>query len=118
QAAITMADHLEAAAIITLTESGFTSRSISKFRPRCPILAVSASEQVVRKLALNWGVTAILYQRERGAEDERNDEDMIQFGIRRALQQGYVQRGDVVVATAGISQRAGSTNLIRVVEVE
>ncbi len=118
QAAITMADHLEAAAIITLTESGFTSRSISKFRPRCPILAVSASEQVVRKLALNWGVTAILYHREAGAEDERNDEDMIRFGIRRALQQGYVQLGDVVVATAGVSRRSGSTNLIRVVEVE
>ena len=69
QAAITMADHLEATAIITLTESGFTSRSISKFRPRCPILAVSASEKVVRKLALNWGVTAILYQRESGVHD-------------------------------------------------
>ena len=118
QAAITMANHLEATAIITLTESGFTSRSISKFRPRCPILAVSASERVVRKLALNWGVTAILYHRDGGAEGERNDEDMIRFGIRRALQQGYVQPGDVVVATAGISRRSGSTNLIRVVEVE
>jgi len=118
QAAITMADHLDAAAIITLTESGFTSRSISKFRPRCPILAVSASEKVVRKLALNWGVTAICYQRESGAKDERNDEDMIQFGIRRALQQGYVQLGDVVVVTAGVSRCSGSTNLIRVIEVE
>ena len=39
QAAITMANHLQAAAIITLTESGFTSRSISKYRPDCPILA-------------------------------------------------------------------------------
>ena len=42
-AAITMADHLQAAAIITLTESGFTSRQISKYRPECPIIAVTRS---------------------------------------------------------------------------
>ena len=39
QAAITMANHLDAAAMIALTESGFTARSISKYRPGCPILA-------------------------------------------------------------------------------
>jgi pyruvate kinase len=53
QAAITMANHLKAAAIITLTESGFTSRSISKYRPDCPIVAVTGSRDVVRKLAMN-----------------------------------------------------------------
>ena len=41
QAAITMATHLQAAAIVALTESGFTARSISKYRPRCPILGVT-----------------------------------------------------------------------------
>jgi pyruvate kinase len=119
QAAITMADHLEAAAILTLTESGFTSRSISKYRPRCPILAISASQKVVRKLALNWGVNAIRYEAAAGHDArERNDEDMIRFGIHRALELGYVQRGDVVVATAGVSRRTGSTNMIRVIEVD
>jgi pyruvate kinase len=59
QAAITMARHLGAAVILTLTESGFTSRSISKYRPDCPILAVTAHEQVVRRLSANWGVTAL-----------------------------------------------------------
>lgn len=113
QAAITMADHLAAAAILTLTESGFTSRSISKYRPRCPILAVTPSEAAVRKLSLNWGVTALLY---RSAIDTP-DEDLVRFGIRRALEFGYVERGDVVVATGGVSRRTGSTNMIRVVEV-
>ena len=42
QAAITMAEHLKAAAILTLTESGFTSRQISKYRPACPIIAVKS----------------------------------------------------------------------------
>jgi pyruvate kinase len=112
QAAITMAQHLGAAAVLTLTESGFTSRSISKYRPECPILAVSASERVVRRLALNWGVTAIRF------EGERSDEAMIEFALERARELGYVRRGDVVVVTAGLHRRTGSTNVIRVVTVD
>jgi pyruvate kinase len=112
QAAITMAHHLDAAAVITLTESGFTSRAISKYRPDCPILAVTASKRVMRKLALNWGVTALLF------EGERSDEAMIAHGIRRGRELGCIERGDVVVATAGVNRRSGSTNLIRVVTAE
>jgi pyruvate kinase len=112
QAAITMADHLGAAAILTLTESGFTSRSISKYRPSCPILAIAASDTVVRKLAMNWGVTAMRF------EGERSDEAMIRFGIEHGLELGYLQPNDVVVVTAGVNQRTGSTNMIRVVTVE
>ena len=64
QAANTMANHLNAGAIVTLTESGFTSRQISKYRPRCPILAVTSSPDVARRLALNWGVTATVSEGE------------------------------------------------------
>jgi pyruvate kinase len=112
QAAITMVNHLEAAAIITLTESGFTSRSISKYRPRCPILAISPSPRVVRRLALNWGVTALLFS------GERSDQAMFEFAIQRALELGFAQPGDVVGATAGVSQHTGSTNMIRVLSVD
>ncbi len=112
QAAITMADHLDAAAILTLTESGFTSRSISKYRPSCPILAVSHSLRVVRRLALNWGVIAIAY------DGERSDDAMMRFGLQRGRALGYIQTGDVVVSTAGVSRRTGSTNLIRVLTVD
>jgi pyruvate kinase len=112
QAAITMADHLDAAAILTLTESGFTCRSISKYRPSCPILAVSHSSRVVRRLALNWGVTAAYY------EGERSNDAMMRFGIQRGRDLGMIQSGDVVVATAGVSRRTGSTNMIRVLTAE
>ena len=112
QAAITMANHLQAAAILTLTESGFTSRAISKYRPRCPILALSQSERVVRRLSLNWGVSAVLY------EGEREDEAMLRYGLQRGRELGYVRDGDVVVATAGVSRRTGSTNMIRVLMVD
>jgi pyruvate kinase len=112
QAAIGMAHHLHAAAILTLTESGFTSRMISKYRPPCPILAVTESAHVERRLCMNWGVTALRY------EGERGDEGKLAFGIQRARELGYVEAGDVVVATAGMSKQVGSTDMIRVLTVD
>jgi pyruvate kinase len=112
QAAITMAQHLDAAAIVTLTETGFTSRSISKFRPQCPILAITVSPDVVRKLSMNWGVTALLF------DGDRSDGEMLRFAIRRARQLGYVARGDVVVATHGVDRQTHSTNMIQVLTVD
>jgi pyruvate kinase len=111
QAAITMARHLRASAILTLTESGFTSRSISKYRPDCPILAVTMSPEVVRRLAMNWGVTATLFH------DHPTDEQKIEFGLRWARERGHVAAGDLVVCTAGTSTETGSTNMIRIVTV-
>lgn len=112
QAAITLADHLEAAALITLTESGIAARSMSKYRPDCPILAVTVWPEIVRKLSMNWGVTAILF------EGERSDQAMIDWAIRYGREIGCIQIGDVVVATAGIKEQPGSTNGIRVITVD
>lgn len=108
QAANTMANHLNAGAIVTLTESGFTSRQISKYRPRCPILAVTSSRDVARRLALNWGVTATV------TEGVADDEGRLQYGLDWARKRGVLVSGDVVVVTAGISHEAGSTSSIRV----
>jgi len=112
QAAITMAHHLQAGALIALTESGFTARSISKYRPDCPIIAVSRWSDVVRRLSMNWGVTAVL------AEGDPSDDDKIAYGIQRGRELGCIQPGDVVVVTGGIQQQTGSTNMIRVATVE
>jgi pyruvate kinase len=109
QAANTMANHLSARAIVTLTESGFTSRQISKYRPRCPILAVTSSPEVARRLALNWGVTA------RVAEGSEEDQERLEHGLEWSRERGILASGDVVVVTAGISHEAGSTSSIRVV---
>ena len=110
QAATTLARELEASAILTLTESGTTSRAISKHRPSCPILAISTRPELVRRLALNWGVSGLLF------EGSAGDEEKVAFGIARARAL-CSEPGDTLVVTAGISQEAGSTNLIRVVTV-
>jgi len=111
QAAITLASHLDAAAILTLTETGFTSRSVSKYRPSCPILAVTVSSDVVRRLSMNWGIAAVLF------EGERSDEAMIEFGVAHGREIGCIQPGDVIVVTVGIQRTSGSTDTIRVVTV-
>jgi len=113
QASVTMAEHLEAAAILTLTESGFTSRSISKYRPRSPIIAVTRTPYLLRTLAMNWGVSAMLYE---GNEDA-SDQEVFRYAIDVACGRGILRPGDRVVATAGIKQTTGSTNRIQVLTV-
>lgn len=112
QASITMANHLNAAAIIALTETGFTSRLISKYRPDCPILAITSSASVVRRLSMNWGVQAMLH------EGEGTDEDRIRFATTQAKERGFARSGDIMIVTAGSSRQAGSTDLIRVLTVD
>jgi pyruvate kinase len=109
QAAVNMARQLEAAAIFSLTETGFTSRQISKHRPDCPIFAITVTASVARRLAMNWGVIPMPY------EGSRSDEEKIDFAVERGRALGYLQGGDIVVATSGSSQRAGGTDLIRVI---
>jgi pyruvate kinase len=112
QASITMARHLNAAAILALTESGFTARSISKYRPSCPILGITASHDVVRRFAMNWGVTGVECQR------GESNEEMVRHGISRGLELGFLESGDLVVATAGMHGGTGTTDMIRVVYVD
>lgn len=111
QSAVNMAHQLNATAIFSLTERGFTSRLVSKNRPDCPILAVTFSNQVVRRLCMNWGVIPMLYE---GGND---DTAKLDFAVNRAKDLGYIKTGDVVVVTAGYQQQAGSTDLIRVLTV-
>jgi pyruvate kinase len=108
QAATTMAANLNAGAIFSLTERGFTSRMISKHRPACPIIAITSSRQVARRLAMNWGVIPICYE---GVPD---DEEKLTYGLEQGSKLRYIKKGDLVVITAGFHQQAGGTDSIRV----
>jgi pyruvate kinase len=111
-AAVDMADQLKASAIISLSASGFTSRLVSKHRPECPILAVTQSARVTRRLCMNWGVIPILYN------EESADDAKIAHGIEKGRRLGLVENGDIVIVTSGHSQMTGGTDLIRVITVE
>ncbi|SES79554.1 pyruvate kinase [Nitrosomonas marina] len=111
QSAVNMAEKLQAVAIFSLTETGLTSRLISKNRPACPILAVTYSPLVARRLSMNWGVIPLL------CEEGSDDSAKLDFAINRAKKLGYIKAGDVVVVTAGTQHRVGGTDLIRVLKV-
>jgi len=108
-AVASMAKDLEAAAIISLTETGFTSRLISKHRPECPIVAITGSESAARRLSMNWGVAAVLYT------GESDDQAKIEFASECVQQMGFAQAGDSIIVTAGLAQRSGGTDMIRVI---
>ncbi len=112
QACITMANHLHAAAILVLTETGFSARLVSKYRPDCPILAITTARKVVHRMAMSWGIYGIL------CSDEGSDEERLDFAIESAKRIGLLAPGDLVILTAGSSRQAGSTNLIRVVAID
>jgi pyruvate kinase len=109
--AVNMAGQLKASAIISLTETGFTSRLVSKHRPECPILAITQSPGVTRRLCMNWGVIPILYS------DESTDDAKIAYAIEQGRRRGILESGDSVIVTSGHTQMTGATNLIRVMMV-
>ncbi|SHJ83082.1 pyruvate kinase [Anaerobranca californiensis DSM 14826] len=103
------AQSLGASAIITSTQSGYTAKMVSKYRPKCPIIAVTPDERVVRKLVLSWGVFPVL------GKQTDNTDDMIAEAIKTSLEHGYIKEGDLVVITAGVPVGiAGTTNLLKV----
>lgn len=111
-AVTTMAKDLGAAAIISLSETGFTSRSISKHRPECPILSISGSERVSRRLSMNWGVEAVTYTGEPG------DRAKIEFAEKVVQEMGFAKAGDSVIVTAGHTQLSGGTDMIRIISLD
>lgn len=109
QAVVHTAHSLNCSAIITSTESGFTARMVSKYRPLAPIIAVTPHESVMRKLALVWGVYPV-----KGKRVTSTDE-MLQTAITSALDSKQVRHGDLVVITAGVPvSQSGTTNLMKV----
>ena len=99
---------LEAKAIVVATHTGHTARMIGRFRPACPVAALTVQEKVRRQLALCWGVIPFL-------TGEVNSTDRIfSLSAEVALKEKLVSPGDIVVITAGVPLgRTGSTNLVK-----
>ena len=104
---------LDAAAIITVTMSGYTARAISRFKPQAPVIGCTINECVCNQLNLLWGVNPLLI------EQESTTEGLFENAVAAAKKAGYVKPGDVVVITAGVPVGiAGTTNMIHVIEVQ
>ncbi|WP_055069386.1 pyruvate kinase [Clostridium massiliamazoniense] len=113
RAACNAAYELKSKAIISATKSGATAERISNCRPDCTILAVTPSERVAKKLALRYGVTAIV------AEEMTSTDEIMEKTVEIAREKGYVEAGDTVVLAAGVpANQVGKTNLLRITEVK
>lgn len=103
------AHDLDAAAIISATASGRTALAVARYRPICPIIAVTPSPMVQRRLLLSRSVCPLLGKR------TENTDEMLDGAIQAAIHSGLINRGDTVVITAGISPNMpGSTDLMKV----
>jgi pyruvate kinase len=106
------AHQLDASLIVAFTESGSTAGRVSKYRPRPPILALTSSKQVQRRLTLSWGVTPITIPRIATVDD------FFALGQEQATKVGGVGPGSLVVLVAGLPIGVpGGTNLLRVLKV-
>jgi pyruvate kinase len=98
---------LNAAAIISITLSGATARSVSKYRPPCPILAATPTLATWRSLSLVWGVRPLR------TEFTRELESSLRSTFDTLLENKILSGGDTVVITAGMPIGVqGSTNLL------
>lgn len=112
-ATVQIAKQLEAAAIITSTESGYTPRMVSKYRPQSAIIAVTVNEKTARLTQLLWGVYPVM------GNSHQNSDEMVKHSMLASRKAGMIHEGDLVVITAGVpAGTSGTTNLIRVHTVE
>lgn len=112
-ACCTTAQDLKAAAIITVTKLGKTARMLSRFRPEIPIVACSPELSSCRHMNMSWGVYPILIPEMTGTDE------LLETAVNAALENKFIQSGDLVVITAGIPLGvSGTTNMLKVQEIE
>ena len=108
-AACLTARDVNAAAIVTVSESGTTARLLSKYRPQQPIIACVMREQVQRQLSLSWGITPLMMSL------AHSTDELIEMSTALAKENGYLHNGELAVVTAGVPVGvSGTTNMIKI----
>jgi pyruvate kinase len=108
-AARTIAETLDLSALIAWTASGATGLRIARERAQMPLLALSPNIATGRRLALVWGVHAVL------TEDARDVNDMVERACRHAFRDGFAKPGQRVLIVAGVPfGTPGATNMVRI----
>lgn len=111
-ATVQIAQELEANAIMSITESGYTARMVAKYRPKATVIGVSPVEESLRRMTLYWGVEPLK------GENKPSTDALIDASLKDALAAKLIKKGDSLVVTAGLHVgKVGSTNLIQVVNV-
>lgn len=105
------AKELGVESVLCISGSGFTVRSMARFRPEANILGFSTNEAAVQQLTLSWGTTALLM--EKGGTNE----EMVHEAMQLAKGAGLVRAGELVAVLAGSDSRSQATNVLRMEQI-
>ena len=97
--------------ILCISGSGFTVRSMARFRPAARIIGLSSDERTVGQLTLSWGTQPI------HLPEEGNLDDRVNAALEVARNRGAVAAGELVGVLAGTDVRSRSTNALRIERV-
>lgn len=112
-AACTTARDIKASAIIAITTSGYTAEMMAKYKPKEPVIAATPTEKTYHQQAMTRGVYPVLTK----ISDSWNE--LMSEAVEGARRMGFVKKGDCIVLSAGMPlQMPGTTNLVRVINVE
>jgi pyruvate kinase len=110
--AANMANEIDAKAISTLTNSGYTAFQISAWRPKAHILVFTSNRRILTQLSLLWGVTAFYYDKYVSTDETIEDVNAI------ACKKGFLEEGDMLISLAAMPiQDKGMVNTLRVTEI-
>ncbi|NLL63844.1 MAG: pyruvate kinase [Ruminococcaceae bacterium] len=108
-ATVMTAYDLDAKAIISLTKSGSTPRMVARYRPTCKVIACTPDEEVYNQMNLIWGVIPLLFD-----ETDSTDE-LVRGAIESCIKNKLVEKGDLIVLTAGVPLGTpGTTNMLKI----
>jgi pyruvate kinase len=104
-----IAEQVGAVVIATLTHSGMAAKTLAKYRPETPVIAIMDNEAAIRRLAFVWGVHGALIPKIVGTDD-------LFAMVEKVLQENHwAELEDLVVVTAGVpTLRRGTTNMVKV----
>ncbi|CAH2071024.1 unnamed protein product, partial [Iphiclides podalirius] len=104
-----------ASAIIVVTLSGKSAFQVAKYRPRCPIIAVTRNAITARQMHLYRGLMPLIYDAAPEADWQTYLDQRISFCIKFAMQRGFVKVGDPLVIVCGWKLGSEFTNTMRMI---
>ena len=109
RAAAEAVENLGIKTIVAATESGYTAKMISKYRPDADILAVTFDDRTRRGLMVNWGVYPVV------AEKPATTDEMFKLATEEAKKAGLAKEGDLILIVAGVPVgEKGTTNIMKI----
>ena len=106
-----IANKFDVSAIIAFTESGFTAKKMSRYRPECPIIAATPFEKTTKKLAINWGIKAVVCKQMDTREGLLNLAEVI-------AKENGINAGETILVTGGTPGVEGTTSYLQLVTVK